>query len=51
MTVVIIHEYVSCLCHCSGGHIDIVTWLVTTGHVDVNSVDDYGQTPLHKACE
>ena len=40
-----------CLCHCSRGNLDIVTFLVATGRADVNSKDSRGQTPLHKACE
>ena len=40
-----------CLCHCSGGRLDIVTWLVTTGRVDINCKDGHGETPLHRACE
>ena len=39
-----------CLFHCSGGHLDIVTFLVTTGRVDINSKNNKGETPLHKAC-
>ena len=39
-----------CLYHCSRGHLDIVTFLVTTGGADVN-VEINGWTPLHIACE
>ncbi len=31
------------------GHLDMLTMLLNTGF-DINTVDDYGQTPLHAAC-
>ena len=38
------------LCHSSESNLEIVTFLVTTGQADVNSKDNDGQTPLHRAC-
>ena len=31
------------------GHLDMLTMLLNAG-LDINTVDDYGQTPLHAAC-
>ena len=38
------------LCHSSGGHLEAVTYLVTTGIADIYSMDDYEKTPLYWAC-
>ena len=37
--------------HSRNGHLDVVTNLVTSTDADVNSLDDDGDTALHKACE
>ena len=39
------------LYYTSNGELEIVSMLVTAGQADVNSKDNDGQTPLHKACE
>ena len=41
--------YMYFLCHSSQNNLEIVTVLVTTGQADVNSKDNDGETPLHKA--
>ena len=33
------------------GHLDIVTYLITTCQVDVNAIDEDKWTPLHEACK
>ena len=37
--------------HSREGNLEVVTNLVTSHDADVNSADDDGDTPLHKACE
>ena len=32
------------------GRVDLVQLLVVEGGAEVNAVDDYGETALHKAC-
>ena len=51
LTLIINPVYIFCLCHCSRGHLNIVTFLITTDRADAYCKDRSGETPLHKACE
>ena len=51
MLMTIDHPCISlCSYHCRKGHLEVVKLLLMNSKLDVNSKDDYDQSPLQLAC-
>ena len=40
-----------CSCHFREGHLEVVKFLLTNTKADPNATNQYGETPLHLACQ
>ena len=51
LTLTIDHPCMSlCSCHCRGGNVELVKYLIIHTKADVTTKDKYKKTPLHIAC-